>query len=394
MQPTKPYLNNLTALRGIAALLVVVYHCNEGIAEFMGTSHTFWFKNLYLMVDLFFILSGFIMCYVYEKYFLDTTQKNKIATFLKARLARIYPLHIITLAVCVVFAVITLQLGKREFTGPVGMAVLDFKAIPSHLFLLQSAHIHKIFTWNVPSWSISAEWFAYLLFPFLVKPFSKFNFTKIFITVSAILILYAVLIFYVAPNRANLFPFFVNKKDLNLNYDWGFARGILGFVLGMCMYRLYVGNFLKKIISSGWFFATIVLLYGIYMHLDFNDIAAPILFSLLLLSTAYGNSNLNSLFSNKILQKLGLWSFSIYMWHGVIQGLIYSIQAWVLEAAPLPGPPPPPNYMGITNPYIIMVLFTTASIFVGALSYHFIENPSRVFINNWRKREKDLQQSR
>ena len=382
MQPNKPYLNNLTALRGIAAMLVVIFHSNEIVAQYIDTSHTFWFRKLYLMVDLFFILSGFIMCYVYEKYFLDNTQKNKIVTFLKARLARIYPLHIITLAVCVLFAVITWQLGKREFTGPVGMAVDDFKAIPTQLFLLQSAHIQKIFTWNVPSWSISAEWLAYLLFPFLIKPFSKLKSINIGITICTILILYSVLIFYIAPNRANLFPFFVNEKSLDLNYDWGFARGILGFVLGMCMYGLYVNNFLKSILSNGWFLVTIVLAYCIYMHFGFNDIAAPVLFSIFLLSTAYGSSKINTFFNNTILQKLGLWSFSIYMWHSVLISIVWGIQTWLLKAVPLPGPPPPPNYFGLTNPYIILIIFTTASVLVGALSYHFIENPSRKYLNS------------
>ena len=184
MHKDKAYLNNLTALRGIAALLVVVFHSNEIVSNYITTEHTFWFRKLYLMVDLFFILSGFIMCYVYETYFNDSTQSKKTIEFLKARLARIYPLHLVTLAVLVLAVGITYAIGKDSNYDAFALALYNPKAIITNIFLLQSAHVHNMFTWNVPSWSISAEWLAYLVFPFLVKPFSKFSISQTLLTIA------------------------------------------------------------------------------------------------------------------------------------------------------------------------------------------------------------------
>ena len=383
MHKDKVYLNNLTALRGIAAILVVVFHSNEIVSNFITTEQTFWVRKLYLMVDLFFILSGFIMCYVYEAYFNNVDQSRKTIEFLKARLARIYPLHLITLAVLVLVVGITFIMGKNIYYDDLIKALYNPKAIITHIFLLQSAHIHNMFTWNVPSWSISAEWLAYLVFPFLVKPFSKFSISQTLLTVVLLFAFYAGLVFYIAPNRIQMLPFLSSAADLDLTYDWGFARGILGFVLGMCMYRLFMNNVLKNILANGWVLLLIVVLYSTYMHFNLNDIGAPLFFSIILLSTAYGSKNMNSFFNTAPLQKLGLWSYSIYMWHIAFIFTIFEIKYWFMTKAPVPGPP---NYFGITNPLVLLFLYIVITIIIGALSYRFIEKPSRKWINNLGKK--------
>ncbi|MEO7906010.1 MAG: acyltransferase [Saprospiraceae bacterium] len=383
MHKDKAYLNNLTALRGIAAILVVVFHSNEIVAEFISTEQTFWVQKLYLMVDLFFILSGFIMCYVYETYFNNSTESRKTIAFLKARLARIYPLHLVTLALLVLAVGITFAVGKHIYYNDFVLVLYNPKAIITNIFLLHSAHIHNMFTWNVPSWSISAEWLAYLVFPFLVKPFSKFSISQTLLTIVFIFTLYAGLVFYIAPNRVQMFPFLSTAADLDLTYDWGFARGILGFILGMGVYRLFMNNVLKNTLGNGLVLLGIVLLYSVYMHFNLTDFGAPLFYSIILLSTAYGSKNMNAFFDMAPLQKLGLWSYSIYLWHGVFILSVFEIQYWLLTKPPVPGPP---NYFGITNPFVLLFLFVVITIIIGALSYRFIEKPSRKWINNLGKK--------
>lgn len=383
MLHSKSYLANLTAIRGIAALLVVVFHGNEVIAPFIKTDVTFWFRKLYLMVDLFFILSGFIMCYVYESYFNTHQETGQLLGFLKARFARIYPLHFVTLAVTVMVVFITFAIGKYSYLGPFLMAVNDFSAIPTQLLLLHSAHIEKIFTWNVPSWSISAEWLAYLLFPFLIKPFSKFNLPQTYLSIGAIFLLYAGLIFYISPNRHMLFPFLKVAADLDLTYDWGFARGILGFILGMCVYRLYRQNILKNVLGNGWLLAGLTVFYCVYTHFNLSDLAIPFLFAVFILGSVYGSKNINQFFNNSLLQRLGDWSFSIYMWHIALYIIAVTIQLWQLRQPPVAGPPPPPNYFGLTNTWAILGIYFALTLLIGALSYRFIEKPSRRWINSW-----------
>jgi peptidoglycan/LPS O-acetylase OafA/YrhL len=73
MKTTVSYLSNLTPLRGVAALLTVIYHVGlmiGGGGDMLIKYHDFMLLNrMYLMVDFFFILSGFIMCHVYGKMF-------------------------------------------------------------------------------------------------------------------------------------------------------------------------------------------------------------------------------------------------------------------------------------------------------------------------------------
>jgi peptidoglycan/LPS O-acetylase OafA/YrhL len=126
----------LTSLRGIAALTVLIFHV---IPDFRG----------YLAVDLFFLLSGFVLTHVYRE--IELTRQSYFH-FLKARLARIYPVHLMILIVLLP------MLDTRPDFSSGGLL--------SSLLLMQSPW-HSI-CWNYASWSISAEWHSYLLFPILV----------------------------------------------------------------------------------------------------------------------------------------------------------------------------------------------------------------------------------
>src|ERR1700744_3320893 len=89
-----------TSLRGIAAVLVVAFHYAVPLRHvgFDVNRYTLLVARGYLWVDLFFILSGFILCHVYANQLVDI---RSIASFFRARFARIYPLHIATLLLLV-----------------------------------------------------------------------------------------------------------------------------------------------------------------------------------------------------------------------------------------------------------------------------------------------------
>ena len=93
---------SLDALRGIAALAIVVYHLDDRLGW------PFWFDNFYLGVDLFFVLSGFIIYAVYG----DAIESGSAyARFLWLRIARIYPLHLATLLGFVVLQAVVTSCG-------------------------------------------------------------------------------------------------------------------------------------------------------------------------------------------------------------------------------------------------------------------------------------------
>jgi peptidoglycan/LPS O-acetylase OafA/YrhL len=159
---------NLTPLRGFAAMAVVLFHFNEILVLFVTQEQTMLLRKCYLMVDLFFIMSGFIMLHVYGASFTNSIQKNTFWAFIKARFARLYPLHVFTLVASVV-----LFYTVSNATDPISSRIYNPNAIVTNLFMLHACGIHDIFTWNVPAWSISAEWWAYMVFPFLALLLAK-----------------------------------------------------------------------------------------------------------------------------------------------------------------------------------------------------------------------------
>lgn len=161
----------LTSLRGVAAVMVLVSHYTmvftDDFARWMPGNILL---NSYLFVDLFFILSGFVLAYVYQD-FTGGVTRAQYREYLIARIARIFPLHWVTLAI-----VLILELGSlfvwhqypvvqphwaQPFT-----ANQSWSSLFSNLTMLQTLHWDAY--WNVPAWSLSAEFSAYLWLPCLI----------------------------------------------------------------------------------------------------------------------------------------------------------------------------------------------------------------------------------
>lgn len=97
------YISSLTALRGIAALLVIIFHFDLIFFRLAASDTPFFIRNGYLWVDFFFILSGFIMMHVYGESFSGKFNIQVFKKYMRARFARIYPLHIFSFLSVVVF---------------------------------------------------------------------------------------------------------------------------------------------------------------------------------------------------------------------------------------------------------------------------------------------------
>jgi hypothetical protein len=147
-------LKPLTSVRFFAAMWVTLFDYWPSLG---ATSPALVGKG-YLGVDLFFTLSGFILCHVYLTGFGE--RRFKYAEFLWARLSRIYPVHLVTILGLGVMATGALALGLHS-----GAKVLVWPSLIPHLLLLNGWGLAPLGGWNHPSWSISAEWFAYLAFP-------------------------------------------------------------------------------------------------------------------------------------------------------------------------------------------------------------------------------------
>jgi peptidoglycan/LPS O-acetylase OafA/YrhL len=172
----------LTPLRGIAALMVVLFHARlllfpqwmESIA-----GHTQLIENGYLWVDLFFILSDVVLAHVYGETFTGPSRRIGYGCFLWLRLTRVYPLYLLTLLLLVGWELYKAQHGVGFYAGPLfkmwewegmppfGSPFTPAEALPSAFLLLQVVTDHGL-TWNFAAWSLSVEWISYLLFPLLI----------------------------------------------------------------------------------------------------------------------------------------------------------------------------------------------------------------------------------
>jgi peptidoglycan/LPS O-acetylase OafA/YrhL len=157
-RPLPDDLKALTALRFIAAAWILVYHFGKHLGfDLHAASGLIAYGAL--GVDLFFILSGFILSHVYLREVEAGTYSH--ARFVWARLARVYPMHLATLAGMIALVVAAGALGQ-DFEN---RDAFKWSDLPAHLLMVHAWGTTNGVGWNFPSWSISAEWAAYLLFP-------------------------------------------------------------------------------------------------------------------------------------------------------------------------------------------------------------------------------------
>lgn len=153
-------LRALTGIRGIAAWFVVLYHIRLSIAGLPAGVRDLFAKG-YLAVDFFFLLSGFVIWLTWHAR-LHEQGAAGVPRFLLKRVARIWPLHLVTLGGTVALATVLAMTGRAE------PLAYPFAQLPLHVLLLQNWGFTDRLTWNDPSWSISTELAAYLAFAVLI----------------------------------------------------------------------------------------------------------------------------------------------------------------------------------------------------------------------------------
>jgi peptidoglycan/LPS O-acetylase OafA/YrhL len=152
--PAPQNLKSLTSLRFFAAMWVVLFHYWPDLGSPKPTP----VGKGYLGVELFFVLSGFILSHVYMPQVEAGTYRHR--DFLWTRLARIYPVHIALLVGLAAMIVALTLIGVHA-----GSQLIVWSSLPAQITLTQAWGPSPQGGWNYPSWSISAEWLAYLCFP-------------------------------------------------------------------------------------------------------------------------------------------------------------------------------------------------------------------------------------
>jgi peptidoglycan/LPS O-acetylase OafA/YrhL len=150
----------LDSFRFLAALGIVLHHCAIYAGVMGWPAPVTAFDELRLCVDFFFALSGFVLMHIHGG---TIESGGDYLRFLQKRLARIYPLHALMVIAFVVLAIACAGKPMAQRIAP----VLDPAAALPNLALLHAFGVSETLSLDFPSWSISAEWFVYLLFPAL-----------------------------------------------------------------------------------------------------------------------------------------------------------------------------------------------------------------------------------
>lgn len=318
-------------------------------AHFQSFAH-----HTYLFVDFFFILSGFVVSHVYGSTFTGGVAIKGYVNFMRARFARIYPLHFFVLMVYVGLAAFGL---KQDIPNP------DW-SITAHLFLVQALGMFDKPTWNNPTWSISMEWWAYALFPFFITRFQK----KMSGRAPLILLLGSLCGF-------TLLPIFLGSADVLIG-PAAFARCLTGFLAGTALYSLLM----KQSFSLPMGATSAVVLIAVIVAITvipspYCDIFAFIGFCLLIFATSKDQGTRSWLYHPALIW-VGDISYSIYLWHTLLLhvfakgiGLVKAHMQWPREWEAF---------------YFIcfLVLFEIGILIVAHLSYKYIEIPARNYLKS------------
>ncbi|WP_158966078.1 acyltransferase [Paraglaciecola sp. L3A3] len=374
----------LTPLRGVAALLVMLMHYQLFIAPLVPVGTTHLFDKLYLMVDLFFVLSGFIMYHVYGGLFATGINKAKFTKFARARFARIYPLHLATLLYLVALAMVCRQFGVT-IDGFAGF-LFNYEAVPYQLIMLQGIGPFHEALWNTPSWSISTEWWTYMVFPLFMFCLFKFAGWLRLVFVLVIVVAYFWIMFELQPafwaarweelGIPDSIPYPVGTIDVITGS--AFLRCLCGFVLGLLTYEVYVRDLFKPLFASGWLFALSWLLLLVGWHFDWiYDPIAVSVFAIIILSLSFNSSGLIAFFSHKSFQFLGDISYSLYLVHMPI------LLSFIVYRKAMYYPDVAESSFGVgytfsmTHAWLGLFVFLVLTIAISSLSYRYIEQPAR-----------------
>ncbi|MDY0007845.1 MAG: acyltransferase [Spongiibacteraceae bacterium] len=354
--PRAPQLPGLTSLRGIAALCVVVH--NYAVFWFPDTSAHFpgsFIVKSYLWVDMFFLLSGFVLCHVYQREFAVSVRGADYRRFMLARFARIYPLHLFTLGLLVALELVALQLWGGSGRRQPDMLVVN-------LLLLQVLPTYTY--WNEPAWSISAEWLTYLWIPLLMAVLSRMRDYQHLIT--AILCL---LVLVVIEQVKGSLGAFYSGWPLLLCCE---AEAILGAILYQAGQRHAARAHRLKAATNPLFIATIVSLC-----LPIPHTISVALFALLLLAVSRFEDGDRHWLLHPTWVWLGTISYSVYLLHDPLKQLISEVYAW-LVGAPLTAS------LGLGEQWLVMSALIALNVALSHVCYRFVEVTARRALNRSR----------
>lgn len=340
----KQNLPILTGLRFIAAFYVFIFHVNlRESLDFLGKPAVFIISQGAVGVNIFFILSGFILFYNYHD------RKMNAMEFILKRIAKIYPVYLAGFFICLA----VVSLAKIE--------VIDFsKVLGLNFFMLQSYFPKYSMQWyGSGSWSISTEFFFYLIFPLLMPAILKLKRKKLII---AIFVCY---VFSIIPG------ILFNLKVISFEISYTFPPSrIWEFIIGIliaCLCLKYSFTVKSKLIYFlfGISVVTFILVGRLTAGYVILNIAVVPVMAIILINVLTTGKNILSLLGTSIMEYLGKISYSFY---------IFQIPIMIFLDAKV-------DFFSNYSGYVSFIILFFINLCGAIVLFHIVERPFHKFLN-------------
>ena len=330
---TKPHYELLDGLRGVAALLVLIYHIHEGFAfaeatNGDGSGLITTLNHGHIAVDFFFILSGFVISYAYD----DRWKKMSLGNFFKRRLIRLHPMLIMGAIIGTISFLIG---GCQQWNGtitPIGWVITALlltmcmiPAIPGVAYEVRGNG--EMFPLNGPGWSLFFEYIGNILYALFIRRLSTKALAAVTVGLGVIHT------WFFVWNISGYDSVGVGWTIDEINFWGGLVRMLFPFSIGMLLARTFKPRQIKGAfwICSALLLASFAVPYispigNLSINSLYEVICIALIFPFIVWLGACGYSS--DRYTSNINKFLGDLSYPLYIVHYPIMYLFY---AWLIE---------------------------------------------------------------
>ena len=338
-------IQKLDGLRGFLSLMIVFHNYDETkLPYFIGEN--FIIKQSWVLVDFFFMLSGFVIYLNYQ----NISNYIQLKGFLVKRFVRLYPLILYTTLIFLALTLIPNFFLKEVINNPESVTSMLYRTIDT-LLLTNSLPLFGVghgLSINGPSWSLSAETVSYLIFGISMLFFKKIS--------------QKLLIFFLIISSL-LFSLLINTE-----LDFSFLRCIISFNLGILLFEL---NKIKYSVPDYFeLIIPIIIIIPLFMISNSSGltstlhgvITANLAFFISLIILLKTKGVITKFMEKKFMQYLGKISYSVYLNHFIICILMSKISFTILKVE-----------VSLLNQMIVFTSTVFAVLIYSNFTYNFIE---------------------
>src|SRR5436309_2790145 len=346
----------LDSWRGIAACLVALYHFRT--RTYSHLTDVALLRNSYLFVDFFFVLSGFVIATNYQQRLIEGFG---IWRFALLRFGRLYPLHVSMLGILILHQIANSISGLRTI-APFQVPHQSADTIIANLLLIHSLGVFDFLTWNWQSWSISTEFYTYILYALAIGVIKD----RIWRVLVPVVLLSPLALWFLVGN-------------MDTTYDYGIIRCVFGFSAGVLVWNLHRTGWLRSGTALELLSVALIIVFVWSAGTTALSIGAPFVFAIAVLVFAAEAGAVSGALRKRVFLVLGALSYSIYMVHFEVAALLIGAAKLLEKTAGTA------LFSGIAlgrerwEGDVAFLIYFALVLFVSAITYRMIEVPGRAW---------------